>query len=69
MANEGTRLSMEALNEQQTYPTIALAEAAIAAAGYVRDSQRHVWVNGNKACKVVQVVDNQNNFVFMVQAA
>jgi hypothetical protein len=36
------------------YETIALAEKAITDAGYVRDSQRHIWVNGNKTAKVMR---------------
>lgn len=50
-----------------TYATIAEAEGAITAAGYVRDSQRHVWVNGQKTAKVVRIVDDENNLRFSVE--
>lgn len=43
---------------EATYATIALAEAAITAAGYVRDAQRHIWVSGTKTAKVVRTPDN-----------
>lgn len=38
------------------YPRIALAEKAITDAGYVRDNQRHIWVNSNtnKTAKVMR---------------
>jgi hypothetical protein len=36
------------------YETIALAEKAITDAGYVRNGQKHIWVNGSKTAKVVR---------------
>jgi hypothetical protein len=36
------------------FETIAAAEAAIVAAGYVRDNGRHIWVNGNRTAKVLR---------------
>lgn len=52
--------------EPPTYNTIAEAEAAIVAAGYVRDAQRHIWVNGNRTAKVQR---SKNNVKFVVQWA
>lgn len=51
-----------------TYATIAQAEAAIIAAGYTRDAQRHIWVQAGtgKTAKVVRTV-NENNIQFSVQ--
>lgn len=40
-----------------TYATIAEAEAAITGAGYIRDTQRHVWAKGNDSVKVVRTPD------------
>jgi hypothetical protein len=42
--------------EKVYYPRIAQAEQAITDAGYVRDSQKHVWVNRDtgKTAKVVR---------------
>lgn len=48
-----------------TYDTIAQAEAVIIAAGYVRDAGKHVWVKGNKSCKVIRTVIRE----FIVQEA
>lgn len=45
-----------------TYATIAEAEAVITAAGYVRDSQRHIWVNGSKTAKVVRTAGEGKPF-------
>lgn len=42
-----------------TYATIAEAEKAITDAGYVRDAQRHIWVNGVKTAKVVRANNSQ----------
>ncbi len=50
--------------DRPSYATIALAEAAIIAAGYVRDRNRHVWVNGQRTSKVIR----ENN-VFYVEWA
>jgi hypothetical protein len=36
------------------YDTIALAEKAITDAGFTRDTQRHIWVNGSKTAKVMR---------------
>lgn len=49
------------------YPTIAAAEAAIVAAGYVRDAAQHIWVQRDtgKKCKVVRTDDLR----FFVQSA
>ena len=53
---------------QPTYDTIALAVAAITAAGYVRNTQRHIWVNGNRTAKVQRTKpDDKNNCKFVVQ--
>jgi len=51
------------------YPTIAAAEKAITDAGYIRDSQRHIWVNGAKTAKVVRTpkMPWENNLQFSVQ--
>lgn len=53
--------------ELQTYPTIAGAEAAIRAAGYVRDGTRHLWVlpGTGKTAKVMRTDDLK----FIVQRA
>lgn len=43
------------------YPTIAAAEGVIMAAGYVRDQQRHIWVQPGtgKTAKVERTDDLQ----------
>lgn len=54
-------------DEPGVYATIAAAEKAITDAGYVRDSQRHIWVHPGtqKTCKVVRTEKLQ----FIVQGA
>ena len=55
------------MTDETAYATIAEAEKAITAAGYQRDAQRHVWVNGTKTAKVVRTGDGKNNLRFSVQ--
>lgn len=58
---------MTVLADTSTYATIAEAEAVITNAGYVRDQQRHIWVQPDtgKTCKVVRT----DNLRFFVQTA
>jgi len=49
------------------YSTIAEAETAIVQAGYVRDHNRHVFVNeAGKTAKVVRTLEN-GKVMFFVQ--
>lgn len=49
-------------NAPTTYATIAEAEAAITAAGYQRDNQRHVWVQSGRTATVLRTTDDPPKF-------
>ena len=42
------------MNPETPYDTIAAAEAELTTAGYKRDVQRAMWINGNSQARVVR---------------
>lgn len=49
--------------EPDYFDRIAEAEAVITAAGYTRDTTRHLWVNGHRTAKVMRNEENSKFYV------